>query len=84
VPWDGRSNEHVRSDYFPPADGKGPSYFDDDFAMINTFGQASKPAALFLDRAPHLSAAGARLFADRIADIMTGAHAAPNVKSYGP
>jgi hypothetical protein len=84
VPWDGRFNEHVRADYFPPADGKAPSYFDDGFAMIDAFGQASEPAGLFLDRDPHLSAAGARLFAHRIADVMTGAGgAAPNMQTYG-
>jgi lysophospholipase L1-like esterase len=87
VPWDGRFNELVRADYFPPADRKAPNYFDDDFAMIDAFGGAPDPAALFLDRDPHLSAAGARLFADRVADVMTSAAdhvpASPNMQTGG-
>jgi hypothetical protein len=84
VPWDGRFNEHARTDYFPPSDGKAPSYFDDDFAMIDSFGRASEPAALFLNRDPHLSAVGAQLFADRIADVMVGAgDAAPRMQTSG-
>lgn len=70
VPWHGRFNEHARADYFPPANPEAPSYFDDDFAMLHTFGRAPEPATLFLDSDPHLSAAGARLFANRIVDVI--------------
>jgi hypothetical protein len=87
VPWDGRFNEHVRGDYFPPADPEPPSYFDDDFAMLDAFGRAPEPTALFLDSDPHLSPAGAQLFANRIADVMTGAgdpaSTAPNMQIGG-
>ncbi|HUB46375.1 MAG TPA: hypothetical protein VMB73_15435, partial [Acetobacteraceae bacterium] len=75
VPWNGRFSERARADYFPPAGGNVPRYFDDDFDMINTFGRAPQPSALFLPHDPHLSPAGAQLFADRIADVMANADA---------
>ena len=75
VPWNGRFSERVRADYFPPSDGTVPRYFDDDFDMIDTFGRAPEPASLFLPDDPHLSSTGARLFADRIADVMADADA---------
>jgi lysophospholipase L1-like esterase len=70
VPWQGRFDPSVWADYFPRADPKAPRYFDDDFAMIETFARAPRPALLFQDHDPHLSADGARLFADHVADTL--------------
>jgi hypothetical protein len=69
VPWDGRVNKSVLVDYFPPATVTDlPEYFEDDYGMAQLFIAQRDGKSLFLRHDPHMSPAGATLFASQITD----------------